>query len=56
MRRLVAPLLALFCVAASAQTVTLSGSMGDKALLVINGTPRTVAVGATQQGVTLVSV
>jgi aspartyl protease family protein len=34
----------------------MSGSMGDKALLVINGAPRTVAVGASHQGVKLVSV
>ena len=56
MRLWVAPSLALMCLTASAQTVTMSGSMGDKALLIINGTPRTVAVGATQQGVKLVSV
>ncbi|WP_280152511.1 retropepsin-like aspartic protease [Piscinibacter sp. XHJ-5] len=56
MHRLVGPGLAVACLAASAQTVTLSGSMGDKALLVINGMPRTVAVGATQHGVKLVSV
>ncbi len=55
-RNLLAPLLALACFAASAQNVTLSGSMGDKALLTINGAPRTVAVGATQQGVKLISV
>jgi len=56
MRFLVAPLLALSALGASAQTVTLSGSMGDKALLIINGTPRTVAVGASFQNVKLVSV
>ena len=56
MRLLVAPLLALVSMAAAAQSVTLSGSMGDKALLVINGTPRTLAAGATQQGVKLISV
>ena len=40
--------------AAHAQSVTLAGSMGaDKALLVIDGQPRTLAVGATAQGVTL---
>jgi aspartyl protease family protein len=55
-RLLAAPLLASIAVAASAQSVTLSGSMGDKALLVINGAPRTVAVGATVQDVKLVSV
>jgi len=45
-----APALAL------AQTVSMSGSLGDKALLMIDGTPRTVATGATVQGVKLVSV
>ena len=39
-----------------AQTVSMSGSLGDKALLMIDGTPRTVATGATVQGVKLVSV
>jgi aspartyl protease family protein len=56
MRLLVAPLLALVSMAAPAQSVTLNGSMGDKALLVINGTPRTLAAGATQQGVKLINV
>lgn len=57
MRLLLAPLLAASCVAAvHGQTVTMSGSMGDKALLVINGTPRTVAVGASFQNVKVVSV
>ena len=56
MRCWVAPLLAAWSMMASAQTVTMSGSMGEKALLVINGTPRSVAVGATQYGVTLISV
>jgi aspartyl protease family protein len=57
MRRLIAPLLALACLSAAAQTtVSMSGSMGDKALLVINGVPRTIAVGETRQGVKLVSV
>lgn len=41
---------------AFAQSVSMSGSLGDKALLVIDGTPRTVAAGATVQGVKLVSV
>jgi len=41
---------------AQAQTVSMSGSLGDKALLVIDGTPRTVAAGSTVQGVKLVSV
>ena len=39
-----------------AQTVSMSGSLGDKALLMIDGAPRTVATGATVQGVKLVSV
>jgi aspartyl protease family protein len=48
---LAAPLLA------AAQTVTLNGSMGERAaLLVIDGQPRTLSVGATVQGVKLVSV
>lgn len=42
--------------AASAQTVAMSGRLGDKALLMIDGNARTVAVGATVQGVKLVSV
>lgn len=41
---------------AAAQTVALTGSLGSKALLVIDGTPRTVAVGATADGVRLVSL
>lgn len=41
----------------SAQTVSMSGSLGtNKALLMIDGSPRTVAVGSTVQGVRLVSV
>ena len=37
-----------------ARTVSLAGSMGlDRALLLINGQPRTLAVGATAQGVRL---
>jgi aspartyl protease family protein len=56
MRFLFAPCVVLACLGAQAQSVTMSGSMGDKALLIINGTPRTLAVGATQHGVKLVSV
>ena len=41
---------------ACAQSVSYSGSMGERALLVIDGTPRTLAVGATQGAVRLVSV
>ena len=53
-----AQLLALMVAAsaAHAQSVSMSGSLGDKALLVIDGTPSTVATGATVRGVKLVSV
>lgn len=40
--------------AAAAQNVTLAGQMGTKALLVIDGQPRTLAVGESAQGVKLV--
>ena len=46
----------LWAGAATAQNVSLGGSLGDKALLVIDGAPRTVAVGTTVQGVKLVSL
>ena len=47
----------LFAAAASAQTVSLNGSMGARqALLVIDGVPRVVEVGASVQGVRLVSL
>jgi aspartyl protease family protein len=46
----------LLCTAATAQTVAMSGRLGDKALLVIDGSPRTVATGSTVQGVKLLSV
>ena len=48
--------LMLLPLAVAAQSVSLSGSLGDKALLVIDGKPRTVAVGSTVQGVKLVNV
>jgi aspartyl protease family protein len=38
------------------QTVSLSGSIGNKALLVIDGSPRTVTAGSTVQGVKLINV
>ena len=57
MRRRVAALLALLCAAgAAAQTVSMGGSLGSNALLVIDGKPRSVAVGATVEGIRLVSV
>ena len=58
MRRVAAAIaVAMLCAAgAAAQTVSMSGSLGSHALLVIDGTPRTVAVGATVEGIRLVSV
>jgi aspartyl protease family protein len=56
-RRLL-PVLAvlLWAGAAAAQSVSMSGSMGStKALLMIDGAPRMVAVGSTVQGVRLIS-
>ena len=55
------PLVALACVppllaaaaAAQAQGVSLAGSMGSKAVLVIDGQPATLAVGETARGVRL---
>lgn len=48
--------LLLACSPVFAQTVSMSGSLGDKALLIIDGAPRTVATGATVQGVKLIRV
>jgi aspartyl protease family protein len=47
---------ALLCalVTAQAQTVAFSGMLGDKALLIIDGQARGVAIGTTVQGVKLV--
>jgi aspartyl protease family protein len=55
MRRLAAMAL-LIAAPAFAQTVSMSGSLGDKALLMIDGVPRTLTIGATVQGVKLVGV
>lgn len=41
---------------AMAQTVSLAGSMGNKALLVIDGQPHTLAVGQSASGVTLLQL
>ena len=41
---------------AVAQTVSMSGKLGDKALLVIDGAPKTLTVGASAQGVKLLAV
>ena len=53
---LLAAALAACATAAAAQTVSLGGSFGSKALLLVDGKPRNVAVGATVDGVRLVSV
>lgn len=53
-RRAVLLVLAASVGAATAQSVSLQGSLGaNKALLVIDGQPQTLAVGATARGVTL---
>ena len=54
--RALAVVLVLLAGTAGAQSVSMSGRLGDKALLMIDGSPRTVAVGSTVQGVKLVSV
>lgn len=41
---------------ASAQVVSMSGSLGNKALLIIDGTPRMLEAGSSAGGVRLVSV
>ncbi len=46
-------LLSLAAAVAQAQSVSLAGRMGDRALLIVNGQPHTVAVGATAAGVRL---
>jgi len=57
MRRPVAAVLALLCASgAVAQTVSMGGSLGSNALLVIDGKARTVAIGATVDGIRLISV
>lgn len=56
MRALAALVCLLGAGACAAQSVSMSGRLGDKALLMIDGSPRTVAVGSTVQGVKLVSV
>jgi len=48
--------LAALCTVAQAQSVTLAGSMGNKALLIIDGQPHTLAVGQAAAGVTLLQL
>lgn len=53
MRRLLALGLTLLASLAQAQSVALAGRMGDRALLIVNGQPHTLAVGASAGGVKL---
>ena len=53
---LAATLLCALAASAQATSVAFSGMLGDKALLVIDGQPRGVAVGASVQGVKLVRI
>ncbi|MFT4267709.1 MAG: TIGR02281 family clan AA aspartic protease [Xenophilus sp.] len=54
---LAASVLLAACLAAHAQSVTLTGTIGNRAILVVSGgAPRTVAPGETVQGVRLVSL
>jgi aspartyl protease family protein len=56
-RRLLAAVSLGIASATAAQTITLNGSMGARqALLVIDGVPRVLEIGATVQGVRLVSL
>lgn len=52
----VAALLVALCGECAAQTVALGGSFGSKALLLVDGKPRHVAVGTAVDGVKLLSV
>ena len=53
MNYLAAMVLALWAGVVSAQSVSLAGRMGERALLVVNGKPHTVAVGSAAAGVKL---
>jgi aspartyl protease family protein len=54
--RALAAMAVLLACAATAQTVSMGGSLGNNALLVIDGKPRNVTVGSTVEGVRLISV
>lgn len=56
MRALLAAMLLMAAGMAVAQSVSMSGKLGDKALLIINGKARTLAIGSSVDGVKLVSV
>ena len=56
-RAVVVALLATACTFAHAQSVMLTGTIGSRAILIVDGgAPKTVAVGETFQGVKLVSL
>ncbi|MDM0011704.1 retropepsin-like aspartic protease [Variovorax sp. J22P168] len=57
MKAFLALLLAAACGLVHAQSVTLTGTIGSRAILIVNsGAPKTLAVGETFQGVRLVSL
>jgi len=57
MKPIIPLLLAAACTFAHAQSVMLTGTIGSRAILIVNGgAPKTVAVGETFQGVKLVSL
>ena len=56
MNTALAALVSMLPALALAQSVSMSGSLGDKALLVIDGAPRTVGVGGTVAGVKVIRV
>ncbi|MEJ7687432.1 MAG: retropepsin-like aspartic protease [Variovorax sp.] len=57
MKAILALLLVAACTSAHAETVVLTGTIGSRAILIVNGgAPKTVAVGETFQGVKLVSL
>jgi aspartyl protease family protein len=57
MKLLIPLLLAAACAFAHAQSVTLTGTIGSRAILVVDGgAPKTVAVGETFQGVKLLAL
>jgi aspartyl protease family protein len=56
MKRLLGCLALLACTAASAQSVALQGMLGNKALLIVDGSaPKTVGPGDSHQGVKVIS-
>jgi len=56
-RFVAAGLLTAACALAQAQSVTLTGTIGSRAILIVNGgAPKTVAVGETFQGVKLLAL